>query len=190
MPLVRALTTLLSLLLPTSALAQAAAAAATLPPDQLDGRAIYERVVANRYESFTQHTTLVSGDRTGNEQSSRLDMSYQAFRDDQGAPLDGVIVSKTLVRYTHPFDLRHTGYLVIQNQERPNDQFVYRASNRRIQRVILCVPALGADLVKPEGQYTLGGAHLFLLCHPDLILPRNYIARGITGTQITNSDRF
>jgi hypothetical protein len=114
--------------------AQSVATASTEP---LDGRAIYERVTENRYESFVQRSDLISGDRAGNEQRTRLDMWYQSFRSDDGEPLDGTIVSKTVVRYTYPFDLRHTGYLVIQNQNRPNDQFVYRASKRRIQRVNL-----------------------------------------------------
>jgi len=114
--------------------AQPAAAAST---KALDGRAIYERVVANRYDSFMQRSDLISGDRAGNEQRTRLDMWYQTFRGEDGEPLDGVVASKTSVRYTHPFDLRHTGYLVIQNQNRPNDQFVYRGSQRRIQRVNL-----------------------------------------------------
>jgi len=33
-------------------------------------------------------------------------------RDGGDVPPDGV-VSKTVIRYTHPFDLRHSGYLVI-----------------------------------------------------------------------------
>lgn len=131
--LLRALPFLL-LQVASPASAQPAAAASTEP---LDGRAIYERVTANRYDSFVQRSDLISGDRAGNEQHMRLDMWYQTFRGRDGEPLDGVTASKTAVRYTHPFDLRHTGYLVIQNQNRPNDQFVYRGSQRRIQRVNL-----------------------------------------------------
>lgn len=105
--------------------------------DEPNGRAIYERVLQNRFDSFLQRSSLVSGDRAGNEQQTRLDMWYRAFRDADGELEDGITVSKTVVRYTHPFDIRHSGYLVIQNLDRPSDQFVYRASRRRIQRVNL-----------------------------------------------------
>ena len=47
------------------------------------------------------------------------------------------MVSKTLVRYVYPFDVRFSGYLVISNHERINDQFVYYPSRRKVVRVNL-----------------------------------------------------
>ncbi len=105
-------------------------------PAELDGRGIYERVLENRFSAYVQTSLLVSGDRGGAEQESRLRMTWKSFRDAKGQPGQGVL-SKSLVKYTHPFDLRYSGYLIQNNHGRPNDQFVYLASSRRIRRVNL-----------------------------------------------------
>jgi hypothetical protein len=47
------------------------------------------------------------------------------------------VLSKTLVKYVDPFDLRHSGYLIINHHARLNDQFVYLATSRRIRRANL-----------------------------------------------------
>jgi hypothetical protein len=117
----------------------AGASSATLEdglPSELDGRGIYQRVLDNRFRAYEQTSRLVSGDRGGAEQESRLSMTWQSFRDGDGQPRSGVL-SKSLVKYTHPFDLRYSGYLIQNNSGRPNDQFVYLASSRRIRRVNL-----------------------------------------------------
>jgi len=103
---------------------------------QLTGRDIYDRVLRNRFDAFSQQTQLISGDRGGRQQESRLELTWQSFRDKDGQPTRGVL-SKTLVRYLYPFDVRFSGYLVISNHERVNDQFVYYPSRRKIVRVNL-----------------------------------------------------
>ena len=65
-----------------------------------------------------------------------MQMIWQSFRDEHGKPTRGV-VSKTLVKYLYPFDVRFSGYLVIANHERTNDQFVYYPSRRKVVRVNL-----------------------------------------------------
>jgi hypothetical protein len=106
------------------------------PSDGLSGRDIYELVVENRFRSFTQRSRLISADRTGREQESRFRMHWKDFRDEDSSPTRGIL-SKTIVEYTHPFDLRHAGYLIQTNQQRPNDQFIYYPSRRRVVRVNL-----------------------------------------------------
>lgn len=106
------------------------------PPEALTGQQIYERVVANRFRSFAQDSVLISADRAGREQESRFHMKWQDFRREQTNG-NRRVLSKTLVRYSHPFDLRHAGYLILANQERANDQFVYYPSRRRVVRVHL-----------------------------------------------------
>lgn len=108
-----------------------------MPEEQhLSGRDIYDRVVANRFRSFKQEARLISSDRAGRAQESRFEMKWEDFRPvDEGA--DRSVQSKTLVRYTHPFDLRHAGYLILMNEGRANDQFVYYPSRRRVARVSL-----------------------------------------------------
>lgn len=112
--------------------------AAALEPDAAEptGEQIYARVLANRFESFTQVSRLSSGDRSGRIQETRLRMQWKDFRDAAGVAVRGVI-SKLLIKYTHPFDLRHSGYLVIQNKGRLNDQFVYLPARRQTVRVNL-----------------------------------------------------
>jgi hypothetical protein len=103
---------------------------------KLTGRDIYDRVLRNRFTSFTQDSQLISGDSGGRAQESRLQLTWQSFRDGKGNPTRGV-VSKTLVKYLYPFDVRFSGYLVIANHERVNDQFVYYPSRRKVVRVNL-----------------------------------------------------
>ena len=106
------------------------------PSDGKTGRDIYACVLENRFDAYVQEARLVSGDRGESAQESRLRMTWKSFRDEQDQPRAGVL-SKTIVRYTHPFDLRFSGYLVINNEDRSNDQFVYLAASRRIRRVNL-----------------------------------------------------
>jgi hypothetical protein len=120
------------------ALSLAAASAAAEPEatDGLTGRDIYARVVANRFRSFSQTARLRSVDRAGRSQETRFVMHWMDFRSEDSGPTPGV-VSRTLVKYTHPFDLRHAGYLIQVNDGRPNDQFVYSPSRRKVVRVNL-----------------------------------------------------
>jgi len=102
----------------------------------LDGHGIYQCVVDNRFESYIQDAKLVSGDRGAKVQESRLQMIWSNFRDENDKPDNGVL-SKTIVRYTDPFDLRYSGYLLVNNDGRPNDQFVYLNARRKVRRVNL-----------------------------------------------------
>jgi Outer membrane lipoprotein-sorting protein len=103
---------------------------------EISGRDVYQCVVDNRFRSYVQDARLVSGDRGSAVQESRLTMTWSSFRNEQDEPVKGVL-SKTIVRYTEPFDLRYSGYLVVNNDGRPNDQFVYLNSRRRVRRVNL-----------------------------------------------------
>ena len=111
-----------------------ARAASNPPPDSLTGEQIYARVLENKLRSFSEESRLLSADRTGREQETRLRMHWKDFRDERGVPREGVL-SKAVVRYTHPSDIRFAGYLVQANAGREADQFVYYPSKRRIARV-------------------------------------------------------
>lgn len=142
LPRFAALPLLLPLLLAAGLAAPAAAVEDAAP---LSGRAIYDRLLANRFDAYEQDARLVSGDRARNEQESRMTVMWKSFRDADGEPRKGAL-SKTLIRYTHPFDLRFSGYLIIHNRDRVDDQFVYLASRRRVRRVNLRgEPVLGSD---------------------------------------------
>ena len=113
--------------------------------DGLSGRQIYDRVLQNRFRSSRENVRLISGDRSGNAQESRMTVLWKSFRDEKDQATNGVF-SKTVVRYTHPFDLRFSAYLVINNADRADDQFVYLNSRRRIRRINLRgEPVMGSD---------------------------------------------
>jgi hypothetical protein len=109
---------------------------ALAPDAHRTGRDMYQCVLDNRFDSYVQHSKLLSGDRGGAIQESQLRMTWSSFRDLEGEPSSGVL-SKTIVKYLDPFDLRFSGYLIINNHARNNDQFVYLATTRRIRRVNL-----------------------------------------------------
>ena len=112
-------------------------APARAPAEQpLTGEEIYARVIASRLRSFSEESRLISSDRSGREQETRLRLHWKDFRDGLGRPTGGVL-SKAVVRYTHPSDIRLAGYLVQSNAGRANDQFVYHPSRRRVVRVSL-----------------------------------------------------
>ena len=125
----------------TARAGEARAALVKVPPlpeddSHLTGRDIYDRVTANRFDSLIQESTLRSSDRGGHQQTTKLRLHWKDFRGDRGEAERGIL-SKTLVKYFHPFDIRHSGYLVIHNDERANDQFVYLPERRKVVRVNL-----------------------------------------------------
>ena len=128
-------TTVLALTVLTN-IATADAVAPTSFADGLTGHDIYSKIIENRFRSFSQESKLISADRAGHSQESRFNMRWQDFRDENGEAPRG-IMSKTLVKYSHPFDIRHSGYLIQSNQGRSNDQFIYYPSRRRVVRVNL-----------------------------------------------------
>lgn len=105
------------------------------PYAALDGKAIYQRVLDNSFDSFIQQSTLLSGDRGGNAQRSRFKMWFQDAR--EADQQKGAIVARSLVQYTDPFDIRYSGYLILSRLDDVNDQFVYLSSQRRVKRVNL-----------------------------------------------------
>jgi hypothetical protein len=102
----------------------------------ITGREIYEKYHERRVMAGIQYQTVISRDPGGDEQRSRFWVRWKDFRDEDNKPVDGVI-AKTVVHFLDPFDLRHTGILVITNADRDPDQFVYQPSARRVRRVKL-----------------------------------------------------
>ena len=132
-------------LAPCLVLAAAAVRAEPLDPE-LSAEAIYERVLANRFEASVQELALVSGDRSGREQPLRVQMLWRRYGDGSREASQGVL-SRTLIRYLEPSDIRGTGYLVINKSPAPDDQFMYLSSVRRIRRINLRNESvIGTDL--------------------------------------------
>ncbi len=155
----RLLVLALLFLAPATADAQEAPAAGAEPPSvdahpapsdalpagtELSGREIYERVLANRFKASFQKQRIISVDPGGSQKVIKLWARWKDYRDPHGRPTDTVL-SKTLVKYTAPNDVRHSGYLIIQKQDEPDDQFVYMKSSRRVRRVALGESIMGTD---------------------------------------------
>ena len=109
-----------------------APAAPSDPGDALTGKQIYEKLLDNRFDAYIEDLTMHSGDRGGNVQDTEMEVKYRNFRKDSNR-----ILSKTIMKYRAPQDVRHLGYLVINKDDGSEDQFVYRPSSRRVQRINL-----------------------------------------------------
>jgi hypothetical protein len=111
----------------------------------LTGREIFDKFLDNRLRTCVQWQTVVSRDPGGSEQRSRFWVRWKDYRDKNKKPVDGVI-AKTLVKFTEPEDMRQTGYLMVVNADRSNDQFTWSPSTGKVRRVRLRgVGILGTD---------------------------------------------
>jgi hypothetical protein len=111
---------------------------------EFSGRDIYERVLANRHRAYFQKQRLVSTDAGGASSTTEVWTRWKDGRVDDGKLKRG-IRSKTLAKYTQPRGVRGVGYLIIQKEGAPNDQFVYFPSARRVRRVNLGEAIMGTD---------------------------------------------
>jgi hypothetical protein len=111
----------------------------------LTGREIFDRFLDNRLHSAVQWQTVVSRDPGGNEQRSRFWVRWKDYRDENKKAVNGVI-AKTLVKFQAPEDMRQTGFLMVVNSDRSNDQFIWTPSSGRVRRVRLQgVGIMGTD---------------------------------------------
>lgn len=131
--------------LPEAPANDAPAGGGDAPAQGLSGKDIYRKVLENRFRSTRQTGRLISGDRAGSTSEAAMTVLWKTFRDDAGKSVEGVF-SKTVIRYTEPPDLRHTAYLIFNNDGEPDDQFIYLNSNRRVRRLNLRGEAMmGSD---------------------------------------------
>ena len=119
--------------------------------DEFSGDDLYQRVLDNRFDAYSQELHLVSGDSAGHFSQVEIGMRYKNFREKSKR-----ILSKTMAKYHAPPDVRHLGYLVINKPSGPDDQFVYRPSSRKVRRVNVRGEAVAGtdfsfeDVVPPE----------------------------------------
>ncbi len=109
-----------------------APAAPSDPGDAFTGKQIYEKLLDNRFDAYIENLTMHSGDRGGNIQDTEMEVKYRNFRKESDR-----IRSKSIMKYHAPQDVRHLGYLVINKEDGSEDQFIYRPSSRRVQRINL-----------------------------------------------------
>jgi hypothetical protein len=115
------------------------------PKSELTGREIYKRFLDNKYQSGIQDLKIHSTDPGGSTQTTRLTAALKDNRDKDENAVDGVKAS-LMVRISDPFDMRHTAYLMISKDPGPDDEFIYKPSERSVRRVDLKrTPLLGTD---------------------------------------------
>jgi hypothetical protein len=117
-----------------------------LPPGgEMSGREIFDKFLDNRMRSCVQWQTVVSRDPGGSEQRTRFWVRWKDYRDKNKKAVNGVI-AKVLVKFQEPEDMRQTGYLMIINENRSNDQFIWSPATQKVRRVELRgVGIMGTD---------------------------------------------
>jgi len=104
--------------------------------ETLSGREIYDRFLKNKKRLRTAHQEgrILSKDPAGNPQETRWWSEWKDYRDADDDAVDGLF-SKAILKFSGPYELRHTGYLYIQRDGEPDQQFMYSPSRRRTTRV-------------------------------------------------------
>ena len=102
----------------------------------LTGKEIFDKLLDNRLRTCVQWQTVISRDPGGSEQRTRFWVRWKDYRDKDKNPVNGVI-AKTLVKFQEPEDMRQTGYLLVVNADRANDEFIWSPSTGKVRRVKL-----------------------------------------------------
>ncbi len=111
----------------------------------MTGRQIFDRFLDNRLHSAVQFQTIISRDPGGNEQRSKFWVRWKDYRGPDKKGTDGVL-AKGLVKFEEPQDMRSTGFLMVINENRSNDQYVWSPSSGKVRRVDLRgVGVMGTD---------------------------------------------
>lgn len=110
-----------------------------LPEGQaLTGKQLYDRLLDNREHLRTvfQRGRIESKDPGGSPQETFFWLIAMDCRDENDKAVDGVR-GKSMVKVTGPYEMRHTGYLHIQRDDRSDEQFIYSPNRGRTSRVSL-----------------------------------------------------
>jgi hypothetical protein len=122
--------------LPLLALTPAVGAVEDAGPgdDGLSGRAIYQRVIDNKLlTSYLEHR-IVSTDPGGSIQNLEFWSRFVDLRTPEAAP-EGTVISKTVMKFTEPFDKRDTAYLFIEKKGTEDEGFHYSRQRERVMRI-------------------------------------------------------
>ncbi len=103
--------------------------------EKVSAAEIYHRVLANSFDSIILEATLLST-RDGRFQPIRVQVLWRRYPEDSEEGSEGVL-SRTVLRFLAPQDLRHIAYLVVDRSDGPDDQFLFLPALRRTRRVNL-----------------------------------------------------
>ena len=102
--------------------------------DGLSGRDIYQRVLDNKLDtSYIEHR-MISTDPGGSEQTLTFWSRFKDLRTAEKAP-DGAVISKTVLKFTSPYDKRDTAYLFIEKKGGADDGYHYSRARTRVSRI-------------------------------------------------------
>jgi hypothetical protein len=112
----------------------ARAAEDALPSDGLSGRDIYQRVIDNKLDTSYLEHRIVSTDPSGVVQNLAFWSRFKDLRTPEAAPA-GAVISKTVMKFTQPFDKRDTAYLFIEKKGGEDEGFHYSRKRERVTRI-------------------------------------------------------
>lgn len=121
----------LILLLSATAHAQDDALPAT---EAISGKEIYQRVIDNKLDTAYMEHRIVSTDPGGSVQNLYFWSRFKDLRTPDAAPA-GAVISKTVMKFTAPYDKQDTAYLFIERKGAEDEGFHYSRKRTRVTRI-------------------------------------------------------
>ena len=100
----------------------------------LTGRDIYQRVIDNKLNTSYLEHRIVSTDPSGSTQKLVFWSRFKDLRTPDAAPA-GTVISKTVLKFTDPFDKRDTAYLFIEKKGGEDEGFHYSKRRQKVMRI-------------------------------------------------------
>lgn len=98
------------------------------------GREIYQRVIDNKLDTAYMEHRIVSTDPGGSVQNLYFWSRFRDLRTPDAAP-DGAVISKTVMKFTAPYDKQDTAYLFIERKGAEDEGFHYSRKRARVTRI-------------------------------------------------------
>jgi len=102
--------------------------------DGISGREIYQRVLDNKLDTSYMEHRIVSTDPGGSIQNLYFWSRFKDLRTPDAAPA-GAVISKTVMKFTAPYDKQDTAYLFIERKGDEDEGFHYSRKRTRVTRI-------------------------------------------------------
>jgi hypothetical protein len=102
--------------------------------DAISAREIYQRVIDNKLDTSYMEHRIVSTDPGGSIQNMYFWSRFKDLRTPDAAP-DGAVISKTVMKFTAPYDKQDTAYLFIERKGAEDEGFHYSRKRTRVTRI-------------------------------------------------------
>jgi outer membrane lipoprotein-sorting protein len=104
------------------------------PADGIPAREIYQRVIDNKLDTSYMEHRIVSTDPGGSVQNLYFWSRFKNLRTRDAAPV-GTVISKTVMKFTAPYDKQDTAYLFIERKGTEDEGFHYSRKRTRVTRI-------------------------------------------------------